>query len=214
MANFCKRCGRPLENGSCPVCDNVEPIYSHVPSSSGFFASLRGDLQGLFASANPFRIAPVIGFALVALTYLLRSFFSLSNNSIPYGVYITLYWVDLLALIGVGLGAVTLLKSQKHATASLFLLLGLTGVLNLMSMLANNYGTYNYIMPCLFLLVLNLVWSVKDHTFRALCVSGAGALALVLLIQAFTTLPFLPQLAICYCALLSALAPIKEQPQL
>lgn len=214
MANFCKRCGRPLENGSCPVCDNVESVYTQAASSGGFFGSLRSDLQGLFSSANPFRIAPVIGFALVALTYLLRSFFSFSSNSIPYGVYITLYWVDILALIGVGLGAVNLFQSKKNATASLYLLLGFTGVLNLMSMLANDFGTYNYIMPCLFLLVLNLVWSVQEHTFRALCVGGAGALALVLLIQAFTTLPFLPQLAICYCALLSAMALLKAQPQL
>lgn len=214
MANFCKQCGRPLENGRCPVCDFKPLKVDPVAAAGGYFSSLAGDVRGLFTSGNILRMAPFIGFAVVALTYLLRAFFSLGDGINSYGLYLTLSWLETIALVGVGLGALDAYRQKYAATASLFLLLGLTGVLNLLSMLAQQYTTRNYFTPCLFLLALNLFWVAADRKLRLMGLCGAGLFALVLLLQAFTTLPFLPQLAVCYGCLLMCFTLVKQQPQL
>ena len=219
MANFCKNCGRPLENGRCPVCDGPAQGQYMPPAASGsgaaFFAGLGSDLRALFASRDPFRIAPAVGFAVLALVYLLQAFFSLSDNGIPYHLYLVLSWLNLLSCIAVGVGAMNLVKGTATAGAALLTgcvsaLMGLTGVLNLLGMLVQHYSPFNYLLPCLFLLVLGLGLTVKDSLFRMFCLGGAAALALILLIQTFTSLPFLPQLVLCWCALCCALAVVKS----
>ncbi|MEQ2443922.1 zinc ribbon domain-containing protein [Pseudoflavonifractor sp. CLA-AP-H29] len=218
MANFCKKCGRPLENGRCPVCDGpAQPQYA-PPASSGsgaaFFAGLGNDLRAFFASRDPFRIAPAAGFVVVALIYLLQAFFSLSDNGLSYNLYVVLSWLNLLSCIAVGVGAVNLVKGKATAGTALLsgcvsALMGLTGVLNLLGMLVPHSSFFNYLLPCLFILVLGLGLTVKVRLFRMFCLGGAAALALILLVEVFTTLPFLPQLALCWCALCGALAVVK-----
>ena len=219
MANFCKSCGRPLENGRCPVCDGpAEGQYAPPASSASgaaFFTGLGNDLQALFASRDPFRIAPAAGFAVLALVYLLQAFFSLPDSGIPYNLYLVFSWLNLFSCIAVGVGAVGLIKGTAAAGAALLsgcvsALLGLTGVFNLLGILVQHYFPFNYLLPCLFLLVLGLGMTVKDKLLRMFCLGGAAALTLVLLVEAFTTLPFLPQLVLCWCALCCALSLIKS----
>ena len=133
-------------------------------------------------------------------------------------LYLVLSWLNLLGCIAVGVGAVNLVKGKATAGAALLsgcvsALLGLTGVFNLLGMLVQHYFPFNYLLPCLFLLVLGLGLTVKDSLFRMFCLGGAAALALILLVEAFTTLPFLPQLVLCWCALCGALAVVKNQLQ-
>lgn len=218
MANFCRQCGRPLENGRCPVCDGpVEaPSASPVQASSGalFFSTLAGDLKALLASRDPFRIAPAAGFVLLALLSLLDAFLSLSDG-VSYDVYLVLTCLETVGLIAVGVGGVGVVKNSAPEGPALVLgcvstLLGFTGVLNLLSLVVNHYASLSYLTPCLFLLALGLALTAKDQFFRLLCLGGTGALALILLIQAFTTLPFLPHLVLCYCALCAALPLVKS----
>ena len=168
-------------------------------------------LSPLLSGAVP---EPAACFQEDGTTYLLRAFFSLGDGINSYGLYLTLSWLETIALVGVGLGALDAYRQKYAATASLFLLLGLTGVLNLLSMLAQQYTTRNYFTPCLFLLALNLFWVAADRKLRLMGLCGAGLFALVLLLQAFTTLPFLPQLAVCYGCLLMCFTLVKQQPQL
>ena len=222
MANFCKNCGRPLENGRCPVCDGpVEERHTPPASSASgaaFFAGLGKDLQALSVSRDPFRIAPTVGFVVLALVYLLQAFFSLSDRGMPYNLYLVLSWLNLFSCIAVGVGAMGLVKGRAAAGAALLsgcvsALLGLTGVFNLLGILVQHYFPFNYLLPCLFLLVLGLGMTVKDKLLRMFCLGGAAALTLVLLVEAFTTLPFLPQLVLCWCALCCALSQVKSQDQ-
>ena len=219
MANFCKNCGRPLENGRCPVCDGpAEGRYAPPASSASgaaFFTGLGNDLQALFASRDPFRIAPAAGFAVLALVYLLQAFFSLPDSGIPYNLYLVFSWLNLFSCIAVGVGAVGLIKGTAAAGAALLsgcvsALLGLTGVFNLLGVLVQHYFPFNYLLPCLFLLVLGLGLTVRDNLLRMFCLGGGAALALVLLVESFTSLPFLPQLVLCWCALCCALSLIKS----
>ena len=219
MANFCKSCGRPLENGRCPVCDGpAEGQYAPPASSASgaaFFTGLGNDLQALFASRDPFRIAPAAGFAVLALVYLLQAFFSLPDSGIPYNLYLVFSWLNLFSCIAVGVGAVGLIKGTAAAGAALLsgcvsALLGLTGVFNLLGVLVQHYFPFNYLLPCLFLLVLGLGLTVRDNLLRMFCLGGGAALALVLLVESFTSLPFLPQLVLCWCALCCALSLIKS----
>ena len=219
MANFCKKCGRPLENGRCPVCDGpAEGQYAPPASSASgaaFFTGLGNDLQALFASRDPFRIAPAAGFAVLALVYLLQAFFSLPDSGIPYNLYLVFSWLNLFSCIAVGVGAVGLIKGTAAAGAALLsgcvsALLGLTGVFNLLGVLVQHYFPFNYLLPCLFLLVLGLGLTVRDNLLRMFCLGGGAALALVLLVESFTSLPFLPQLVLCWCALCCALSLIKS----
>lgn len=222
MANFCRNCGRPLENGRCPVCDG--PAEDHftppaAPASGGaaFFSGLAGELKALFSSGDPFRIAPAAGFTLLALVCLLRAFFSLSDG-ISYGLYLALSWLDLIGCIAVGLAAVGLVKKGTAAGGGLLAgcvsaLLGLTGVLNVLGVLVQHYFPFSYLRPCLFLLMLGLGLAVRDNLLRLFCLGGAGALALIMLVETFTGLPFLPQLALCWCCLCAALAVVKKQLQ-
>lgn len=219
MANFCKNCGRPLENGRCPVCDGpAEGQYAPPASSASgaaFFTGLGNDLQALFASRDPFRIAPAAGFAVLALVYLLQAFFSLPDSGIPYNLYLVFSWLNLFSCIAVGVGAVGLIKGTAAAGAALLsgcvsALLGLTGVFNLLGVLVQHYFPFNYLLPCLFLLVLGLGLTVRDNLLRMFCLGGGAALALVLLVESFTSLPFLPQLVLCWCALCCALSLIKS----
>ena len=223
MANFCKNCGRPLENGRCPVCDGpAEGQYAPPASSASgaaFFTGLGNDLQALFASRDPFRIAPAAGFAVLALVYLLQAFFSLPDSGIPYNLYLVFSWLNLFSCIAVGVGAVGLIKGTAAAGAALLsgcvsALLGLTGVFNLLGVLVQHYFPFNYLLPCLFLLVLGLGLTVRDNLLRMFCLGGGAALALVLLVESFTSLPFLPQLVLCWCALCCALSLVKSQDQL
>ena len=216
MANFCRNCGRPLENGRCPVCDGPAERRPMSPAggAAAFFSGLADELKALFTSGNPFRIAPAVGFAVLALIYLLWAFFSLSRDGIPYGLYTASSWVELAASIAVGLAAVDLVKRPAPGaglmTGCVSALIGLTGVLNLLAELVQHYSPFNYLLPCLFLLVLGLGLTVRDNLLRMFCLGGAGALALILLIQCFTSLPFLPQLVLCWCALCCALSLIKS----
>ena len=219
MANFCKNCGRPLENGRCPVCDGPAESQYAPPASSAsgaaFFTGLGNDLQALFASRDPFRIAPAAGFAVLALVYLLQAFFSLPDSGIPYNLYLVFSWLNLFSCIAVGVGAVGLIKGTAAAGAALLsgcvsALLGLTGVFNLLGVLVQHYFPFNYLLPCLFLLVLGLGLTVRDNLLRMFCLGGGAALALVLLVESFTSLPFLPQLVLCWCALCCALSLIKS----
>ena len=219
MANFCKNCGRPLKNGRCPVCDGpAEGQYAPPASSASgaaFFTGLGNDLQALFASRDPFRIAPAAGFAVLALVYLLQAFFSLPDSGIPYNLYLVFSWLNLFSCIAVGVGAVGLIKGTAAAGAALLsgcvsALLGLTGVFNLLGVLVQHYFPFNYLLPCLFLLVLGLGLTVRDNLLRMFCLGGGAALALVLLVESFTSLPFLPQLVLCWCALCCALSLIKS----
>lgn len=220
MANFCKSCGRPLENGRCPVCDGpAEGQYAPPASSASgaaFFTGLGNDLQALFASRDPFRIAPAAGFAVLALVYLLQAFFSLPDSGIPYNLYLVFSWLNLFSCIAVGVGAVGLIKKGTAAAGAALLsgcvsaLLGLTGVFNLLGVLVQHYFPFNYLLPCLFLLVLGLGLTVRDNLLRMFCLGGGAALALVLLVESFTSLPFLPQLVLCWCALCCALSLIKS----
>lgn len=219
MANFCKSCGRPLKNGRCPVCDGpAEGQYAPPASSASgaaFFTGLGNDLQALFASRDPFRIAPAAGFAVLALVYLLQAFFSLPDSGIPYNLYLVFSWLNLFSCIAVGVGAVGLIKGTAAAGAALLsgcvsALLGLTGVFNLLGVLVQHYFPFNYLLPCLFLLVLGLGLTVRDNLLRMFCLGGGAALALVLLVESFTSLPFLPQLVLCWCALCCALSLIKS----
>ena len=220
MANFCKNCGRPLENGRCPVCDGpAEGQYAPPASSASgaaFFTGLGNDLQALFASRDPFRIAPAAGFAVLALVYLLQAFFSLPDSGIPYNLYLVFSWLNLFSCIAVGVGAVGLIKKGTAAAGAALLsgcvsaLLGLTGVFNLLGVLVQHYFPFNYLLPCLFLLVLGLGLTVRDNLLRMFCLGGGAALALVLLVESFTSLPFLPQLVLCWCALCCALSLIKS----
>ena len=219
MANFCKSCGRPLENGRCPVCDGpAEGQYAPPASSASgaaFFTGLGNDLQALFASRDPFRIAPAAGFAVLALVYLLQAFFSLPDSGIPYNLYLVFSWLNLFSCSAVGVGAVGLIKGTAAAGAALLsgcvsALLGLTGVFNLLGVLVQHYFPFNYLLPCLFLLVLGLGLTVRDNLLRMFCLGGGAALALVLLVESFTSLPFLPQLVLCWCALCCALSLIKS----
>lgn len=222
MANFCKHCGQPLENGRCPNCGGPEaaPAGPHAGpiSGSALVSDLSGELRALFSSGDPFRIAPAAGFALLALMYLLRAFFSLADSGIPHALYLALSWLDIVGLLALGAGAVGLIRGAATGGAALVsgcvsALLGLTGVLNLLSMLIDHYAPFNYLLPCLLLQCLALGLTARDQLLRLCALGGAGALSLVLLVQTFTVLPFLPQLALCWCCLCGVLSAVKSQSQ-
>lgn len=229
MANFCKNCGHPLENGRCPVCDGAAQSPSAPPSppsaapSAGgtgavLFSTLGGDLQALFASKDPFRIAHAAGYALLALVLLFQAFLSLSSHYI-YGLNLFFTWLDILGCIAVGVGAVGLLKppAQPQGTSLVLgcaaALLGFSGVVNLLSMLASRYTALGYLFPCLLLLCLALGLAAKDSLLRWLCLGGAGALALLCLIDVLApsaVFVFFQYLCLCYCALCAVLFLVKS----
>ena len=71
MANFCKKCGRPLENGRCPVCDPVSnnpyaqpapPVDFNQGSGSAFLGGLEQDFRSLSQSRDVFRLIPAAAF--------------------------------------------------------------------------------------------------------------------------------------------------------
>ena len=214
MANFCGNCGRPLEKGRCPVCDS--PAAPPSPTSSGaLFSSLGGDLRALLASRDPFRIAPAAGFAALALICLLLAFFALPG-SIPFDLYARFFWPELAACIAVGLGARVLfsrpLEGSRLLAGCVSALFGLMGALHLLCMLTQRYFPFDYLLPCLLLLMLGLGLTAEDRLLRLFCLGGAGALVLILVALLFSPiLPVLPQLVECWCYLCAALAVVKGQ---
>ena len=79
MANFCKKCGRPLENGRCPVCDPVSnnpyaqpapPVDFNQGSGSAFLGGLEQDFRSLSQSRDVFRLIPAAAFGVLALVTL------------------------------------------------------------------------------------------------------------------------------------------------
>ena len=230
MANFCKNCGHPLENGRCPVCDGAAqgpsaptpPPSAAAPSAGGtdaaLFSTLGGDLQALFASKDPFRIAHAAGYALLALVLLFYAFLSLSSHYI-YGLSLFLTWLDILGCIAVGVGAVGLFKPPARpqgvslALGCVSALLGFSGVVNLLSRLTHRYTPLDYLFPCLLLLCLALGLTAKDSLPRWLCLGGAGALALLCLIDVLApsaVFVFFQYLCLCYCALCAVLFLVKS----
>lgn len=219
MAKFCRKCGRPLVNGSCPVCDRApEPqaFVSNQPMSGSaeFFSSLPNDLNSLFASRDIFRMIPAVGFVVLALICLLQSFFDRSYRT-PYALLQVTYWLEMLAFVAVGLGAVKMVKQPAKEGADLVMgcvssLMGVTGVVGFFSLLANKVMIFNYLLPCLFILTLGLGLVLKDQMFRILCLGGAAAIAVLLLLLSLTSIPFLPALVQCYCALCGALFLVKS----
>lgn len=217
MANFCANCGRPLENGRCPVCGSpaASPSASSGETSSGtpFFSALCSDLKSLLSSRDPFRIAPAAGFVVLALICLLVALFSVSG-SIPFELYSLSFWPELTACIAVGLGSKALfvrpLEGSRLLAGCICALIGLMGVLHLLCMLTQRYFPFDYLLPCMLLLMLGLGLTEQDRLLRLFCLGGAGALVLVLLVLLFSVvLPVLPQLALCWCYLCAAMAVAK-----
>lgn len=230
MANFCKNCGHPLENGRCPVCDGAAQGQSAPPPSSAApftplggvgaapFSTLGGDLQALFVSGDPFRIAHAAGYALLALVFLFQAFLSLSSSYI-YGLNLFFIWLSILGCIAVGVGAGGLLKPAARpqgvslALGCVAVLLGFSGVVNLLSMLTQRYTALGYLFPCIFLLCLALGLAAKDSLLRWLCLGGAGALALLHLLDVLapgTGFDFIQLLCQCYATLCVVLFLVKS----
>ena len=228
MANFCKNCGHPLENGRCPVCDGAAqgqpasppPLATpFTPLGGGvgaaLFSTLGRDLQALFVSRDPFRIAHAAGCTLLALVFLFQAFLTLTSGYI-YSLRLFFTWLNIFGCIAVGVGTVGMLKPPaQHQGIPLVLgcasaLLGVTGVVNLLSMLAHRYIALDYLLPCLLLLCLALGLAAEDGLLRWLCLGGAGALVVILLLTPNAVFSFLLLLCQCYAALCVVLFLVKS----
>ena len=152
MANFCKKCGRPLENGRCPVCDPVSnnpyaqpapPVDFNQGSGSAFLGGLEQDFRSLQHSRDVFRLIPAAAFGVLALVTLVSLVMSFLPE-IPYGLAMAaVSWIQLLAFLAAGAGAVGLFKGDSQSGAGLLqgvicALLGFSGLLNLLGMVT--YG--------------------------------------------------------------------------
>lgn len=222
MANFCKKCGRPLENGRCPVCDPVSnnpyaqpapPVDFNQGSGSAFLGELEQDFRSLSQSRDVFQLIPAVAFGVLALMALLSLVAFLTE--ISYGMAMVLGWIELLACLAVGVGAVGLFKGDSQSGAGLLqgticALLGFSGLLNLLGMVSYGFTTYNFLPPCLFLLMLGLGTAEKDRIWRVLYFVGAGLLALSMLLSIFTNSNVLHYIFLFYCALCAGISFVRS----
>ena len=241
MANFCKKCGRPLENGRCPVCDPVSnnpyaqpapPVDFNQGSGSAFLGGLEQDFRSLSQSRDVFRLIPAAAFGVLALVTLVSLVMSFLPE-IPYGLAMAVSWIQLLAFLAVGAGAVGLFKGDSQSGAGLLQgvicallgfsgvlnllgfsgvlnLLGFSGVLNLLGMVTYGFTTYNFLPPCLFLLMLGLGTAEKDRIWRVRYYVGAGLLALSMLLSIFTNSNVLHYIFLLYCTLCAGISFVRS----
>ena len=223
MANFCKKCGRPLENGRCPVCDPVSnnpyaqpapPVDFNQGSGSAFLGGLEQDFRSLSQSRDVFRLIPAAAFGVLALVTLVSLAMSFLTE-IPYGLAMAVRWIQLLAFLAVGAGAVGLFKGDSQSGAGLLqgvicALLGFSGLLNLLGMVSYGFTTYNFLPPCLFLLMLGLGTAEKDRIWRMLYYVGAGLLTLSMLLSIFTNSNVLHYIFLFYCALCAGISFVRS----
>lgn len=222
MANFCKKCGRPLENGRCPVCDPVSnnpyaqpapPVDFNQGSGSAFLGGLEQDFRSLQHSRDVFRLIPAAGFGVLALLLLVRFVASLSGLS--YEMALVLNWVDVLASLAIGVGAVGFFKSQNWNGVALLqgtvcTLLGVSGVFNLLSLLAHQYVAFTYLFACLFLLMLGLGMTEREKVWKGIYLCGAALLTVILLLAVFVDWYFLQFLFQFYCAACAGISFVRS----
>ena len=182
MGKFCTNCGRPLEEGRCPACDQPAANTQQAAAEGGtpVFGSLISGFQSLIKSKDLFRILPSAGFALMTVSSLVNLIFALIAKS-PFQLYTVLSWLSILSCAAAACGMVR----TWHATDSAgFLetgalgLLGLDAILELFGRLTGTFMSYNFIAPALLLLLFALFRTEGDRFWRrlyliALCVLGA-----------------------------------------
>lgn len=221
MPRFCKNCGHPIENGRCPVCSggDEQPCVHQTAGTENvgiaFIGNLKGDFHALLASRDPFHIVPVSGYVALALLFLIRFCVSLFDVGLSYHLSVVLIWINIVGCLAVGVRGIAYLKFPAQKGIQLLIgctsvLLGLTGALNLLSMLVNQSAPYNYLIPCFLLLMLGVGVAESDNHWRWFYFCGVAALALSLLISLFESLPFFQHLCLCYSALVLSRTLIKS----
>ncbi len=102
MAKFCRNCGRPLEDGFCPVCDaapepeGCDPGW--IPEQSVGGRDLLDPILSVFSSGDITAILTVAGFGLMAVSSLLWFFHTLG----AYGLRGVSYWLSLISMLLTG----------------------------------------------------------------------------------------------------------------
>ncbi len=186
MANFCAKCGGPLENGRCPHCDPAPQsgFAPAAPAENGF-ASILPAFQDLFASGDIMRILPAVGYLLLALSYLACLLLSVSAGAWAW-LYDLNTWLAFFGCIGAAVAFLPLWKSKKRGGLDL-LLLGSSGlfVLTVLGQLLNLLGFFSsglaFIQPAMVLTLFGF-WQADPDPFRrrtslyGLCAMGAGLL--------------------------------------
>ena len=171
MANYCRKCGRPIKNdlGICIICDRKNERVVHDAGVA---------MQSIFISRNPYRILTILGalvLSIVHLLMLLQFFFSFNFNW---------YFFEVAGLLMMGCPIIKLyqckFKDMKNkiqlAVYGLFVLQGLTLLMNYkFSMVWDNCGIA---VPMLILLLSGLYRETEKDWQRLFfigCIAAAVA---------------------------------------
>ena len=178
MEKFCTNCGRPLEDGQCPACNQTAAGARQTSSAPGMGGSARASrtlvsgFQSLLHSRDLFRILPAAGFALMVLLYLSEFICSLFVRT-PAGLPAVLSWFWPLACAAAACGAVRSWHAADRASlleTAVLGLLGLSALLYFGGLLSNWHGSAGIadLNEITILSLFNLLSEMRSYTVYVL----------------------------------------------
>lgn len=191
MAKFCRKCGSPLENGYCPVCDaapDAEPYEEDwAPARPVGPGGLLDPVLAVFSSRDISAVLAMAGFVLMVLSSLLLFIGAVADS----GVFIVGKWIGVIAMLLTGAYLVRYFRtpdksSEETIMASVIMLFAVNGVTSLPLLVRGVLRSPFLSFFTGLVLILFFHWQQsEDPSWSRICLITFGTLTAGLLLYYF-----------------------------